>query len=322
MAPQQPERPAEPPHEDGEIRAAERAARRAAAVAAAEEFHPLRLRPYVAEPGGEAAQTTVRPLLVRDGDEVDGPATADLGLFPSLYSGLEYPQEEPPLYEDVVYAADAEYAAVRGRHRRRRRGLVVTAAAVAASALAAGAVAVTGQVMGGESGTDHALPPDQGTSMPDVQLPTDAARATTAAAHPVTHRAAPPTTAAPTHSATTSPSPSPTASPSGSPSPATTATGTVTPAPPGTPTPGAPSHTADPATSPTQLLQQGDVGPAVSELQRRLTEAWCYHGDIDGDFDQHVAHAVATFQMWYAVTGDPPGVYGPNTRTALERATA
>jgi peptidoglycan hydrolase-like protein with peptidoglycan-binding domain len=69
----------------------------------------------------------------------------------------------------------------------------------------------------------------------------------------------------------------------------------------------------------------GDTGAAVADLQRRLTAVWVYHGPIDGVFDAEVQQAVATFQVWYWVSDAPDGshngVYGPNTRAALERQT-
>lgn len=334
MTPQQPERPDLPPVRGdgagdgadpgtGETRAAERSAQRAAALAATEGFHPLRIRPYVAEPDGEPGETTVRPLV----DAAPGePETGDLGLFPAMYSGLEYAEEEPdPGHAQAVALA----AAIRGRHRRRRRGVVVMAAAVAASALAAGAVAVTGQVMGDEQGrTDWALP-DQNSSMPDVTLPSDSVPATATAASPMTREATPDTTAPtadPTHSpsasptapATTPAAPTRSASPSDSPSTATTTAPTTT-EPPASPT----SHSRAPVSD--TALQVGDSGPAVADLQRRLTEVWVYHGPVDGVFDRQVQQAVATFQVWYWVSDAPDGshngVYGPKTRKVLERQT-
>jgi hypothetical protein len=307
----------------GERRAAERSAQRAAAVAATEGFHPLRVRPYVAEPDGEPAETTVRPLVsARPG----GTATEDLGLFPAMYSGLEYAEDEP----DAGHAqARAAAAAIRGRHRRRRRGVVIMAAAVAASALAAGAVAVTGQVMGDEQGrTDRALP-DQNSSVPDVTLPSDAGLASATAAPPVIRKAAPGSTAptatpsqspsaSPAAPATTPAAPTDSASPSDSPSAATATTATTTP-PASSPS----VHSRAPA--PDAVLEIGDTGSAVADLQRRLTEVRVYHGPIDGVFGHRLQQAVATFQVWYWVSDAPDGshngVYGPDTRKVLERQT-
>jgi hypothetical protein len=315
-----------------ETRAAERSVQRAAALAATEGFHPLRIRPYVAEPDGEAGETTVRPLLTPPAD--GGPATTDLGLFPAVYSGLEYPAEEiePAALVAVGAGSYAEQAAAaaRGRHRRRRRGLVVAAAAVAASALAAGAVAVTGQVMGDEPRTDRAMPPDQSSSMPDVELPTEVAGVTGSAstgaprhltapsAAPASSAAsptAPPSAPATTEAASPSPAaPSATAGASDTPSPAATTPSATAPTTPADPT-------AAPANTGPQVLQEGDTGAAVADLQRRLIDVWVYHGRVDGDFDRGVQEAVAMFQIWYGVQGDPPGVYGARTRSVLEHQT-
>jgi hypothetical protein len=322
----------------GETRAAERSAERAAAVAAAEGFHPLRLRPYVAEPGGDPEETTARPLL----DVADGaPGTADLGLFPELYSGLEYPQDDPAGAGDPddPTGAYAETAAARGRHRRRRRRIAVVAAAVAASALAAGTVAMTGQVMGDNEGTTGYALPDVSASVPDVTLPTDAGPAAATTAAPMTqesgasHGATATTTApgsASAEAASVTTGPPASASPVGA--PAAASTGSV----PAGPAPGAPSAppgagpTASPAhgvlSSNPHVLQLGDTGTAVAGLQRQLTEVGVYHGPIDGVFDREVQLAVAAFQIWNWVSDEPDGshdgVYGPHTRHVLDRQTS
>ncbi|MEE4543733.1 peptidoglycan-binding domain-containing protein [Streptomyces sp. V4-01] len=327
----------------GEVRAAERSAERAADLAAAEGFHPLRIRPYVSEPGAGSAETTVRPLLV--GTVVGhGPDTADLGLFSERYAGREYPQDHDgghPGYDDRDpygdEAGEDAQAVLRGRHRRRRRGFVVAAAAVAASALAAGAVAMTGQVMSDEQGSTGYALPDTGSAAPDVTLPADAEPATATTAAAVTQRAATtprtvpaavsaspaPSTGAPRSPGTTQ---SPAAAPTATATPAATATATAT-TPGPTPTPPAattPSGGNAPATA--QILQLGDTGSSVADLQTRLAEVWVYHGPIDGVFDADVQRAVATFQVWYwvsdAADGSHDGVYGPHTRAALERQTS
>ncbi|MEW1862355.1 peptidoglycan-binding protein [Streptomyces sp. NPDC088194] len=329
----------------GGIRAAERSAQRAAAVAAVEGFHPLRLRPYVTDPHGDAAgESTVRRLIDTDPPgpvDDDGPAVADLGLFPARYAGVEYAEAPHDGGRDAAHAHAV--AAARGRHRRRKRGIVVAAAAVAASALAAGAVAVSGQIGQEQGSTDRALP-DQSSSMPDVVLPTDATQSTASSAPAMADPGAPRATTTTTRAA------SPSATPSTS---ATTppATDSATPAGSGgtsahvagstSAAPGTPAAPSDPATSSgtdtstppasdassaaTQVLQLGDSGPAVADLQRRLSEVWVYAGPINGVFNSQTRLAVATFQVWYWVTdaadGSHDGVYGPKTRAALERQT-
>jgi len=313
--------------EGGAHCAAERSAQRAAAFAATEGFHPLRLRPYVGEPG-DAGESTVRP--VHDAAEGDGPAPGDLGLFTEAYAGYEYADDDPAALEDLEGPEDEEAAAAarRGRHRRRRRGIVVAAAAVAASALAAGAVAVTGQVINEQGAAGHALPDLASSTVPDVTLPPDAGPATAKVAPAAQEtgrartpvRAATPSTSAPASPAPTTGSPQPTASADGTIAPTTAGT----PAPPASASPPPSGQPASPAT--VQVLQLGDSGPAVEDLQRRLAEVWVYHGRIDGVFDKQVQHAVATFQVWYWVSDAPDGshdgVYGPNTRAALERQTS
>lgn len=194
---------------------------------------------------------------------------------------------------------------------------MVAAAAVAASALAAGAVAVTGQLVGEEEGGTDLAQPDRTTSVPDVQLPTDLATPATRTAPRAVHRphtapsvrpapSAPPSSAPPSPAATAPATAPPSAPASASPTPAHSTgappNGPVTPGPPG-------------------VLRMGDYGPQVADLQRRLIQVWTYHGAVDGRYDEKTREAVATFQVWYGITADPSGVYGPATRAALENAT-
>lgn len=116
-----------------------------------------------------------------------------------------------------------------------------------------------------------------------------------AAATAPPHR--PATTAAPPASA---PAPTPTASP------APTAADAVTdPDGPGT-------------------LRQGDTGPEVAELQRRLLRIPDVYrdGSTSGTYDADLTAAVGRFQLWYGISGDETGVYGDDTRRALESRTS
>lgn len=341
--------------EAGERRAAELAALRAEEIAATEGFHPLRVRPYVAGPGDggpaptpdgpaspdQGEPTAVLPPVPADPDDAGDPGEPTTALTPLLWSTdtagadlglLPAPHEQGP-YEDgdggheagaLPYPDEDEAAAIRGRHRRRRRRIVVAAAAVAASALAAGAVAVTGQMVNEDKGSDLTLP-DQTTSVPDVKLPAELPTAASHAAPPATRfPPAPPATSTPGASPSASASPSATTATAtatgsvGSPSPSATPSGSPSTTPPVTSSP-PPAPTA-PATP--LVLQLGDTGPAVADLQRRLAQVWAYHGRDTGTFDRRTEDAVTTFQVWYGVHGDPSGVYGPNTRAALERATS
>jgi hypothetical protein len=61
------------------------------------------------------------------------------------------------------------------------------------------------------------------------------------------------------------------------------------------------------------VLVEGDTGPEVAELQRKLKVQ-----PADGVFDNRLTHAVVEFQDENGIEGDAPGVYGPNTRRALD----
>lgn len=69
-------------------------------------------------------------------------------------------------------------------------------------------------------------------------------------------------------------------------------------------------------------LRRGDRGPEVFELQRRLQRVGAYWGPEDGVYSERVEEAVAEFQRRARVMSDPSGVYGPETRRALEAWTS
>ncbi len=83
-----------------------------------------------------------------------------------------------------------------------------------------------------------------------------------------------------------------------------------------------PSRTPEETEEPTKAagsLSHGDRGTEVKELQRWLRNAGFYFGPIHGRFDDDVEDSVQSFQFWFSVQGDPPGVYGPHTRKELDR---
>ncbi|MFD5482066.1 peptidoglycan-binding domain-containing protein [Streptomyces hawaiiensis] len=92
------------------------------------------------------------------------------------------------------------------------------------------------------------------------------------------------------------------------------------PAPDPTPTPpaGAP---VDPDGAGT--LREGATGPEVTELQQRLLRIPDVYrdGSASGRYDPTLTAAVARFQLWYGIRGDETGVYGNDTRAALESRT-
>ncbi|MFG2359542.1 peptidoglycan-binding protein [Streptomyces sp. NPDC048521] len=112
------------------------------------------------------------------------------------------------------------------------------------------------------------------------------------------------------------------------PEPTTTAPSTA--APPTTPAPVAPVPTASAA--PTAAidpdgpgtLRQGDTGPEVTDLQERLLNVPDVYrdGSTSGVYDATLTEAVARFQLWYGISGDETGVYGDDTRRALESRAA
>jgi hypothetical protein len=104
---------------------------------------------------------------------------------------------------------------------------------------------------------------------------------------------------------------------------ATASPPTTAPAAPSTATATA---TATSATDPDGpgTLRQGDSGPEVTELQQRLLAVPDVYrgGSTDGHYDTVLTEAVARFQLWYGISGDETGVYGNDTRRALESRTS
>ena len=89
---------------------------------------------------------------------------------------------------------------------------------------------------------------------------------------------------------------------------------------PGTTAPGVPPPPTAPPTSPTpdaadEMLRIGDSGPAVLEIQQRLSDLGFWLGEIDGHYGQLTRQAVMAFQKAEGLTRD--GVAGPRTRQQL-----
>jgi hypothetical protein len=86
--------------------------------------------------------------------------------------------------------------------------------------------------------------------------------------------------------------------------------------------PATPAGAADPDGAGT--LREGDSGPEVTALQRRLLAVPNVydHGATNGTYDAALTVAVARFQVWYGIRGDESGVYGDDTRADLESRTA
>lgn len=68
----------------------------------------------------------------------------------------------------------------------------------------------------------------------------------------------------------------------------------------------------------TGQLSQGDTGPRVAALQKRLTALGGAPGPVDGAFGQTTDNAVKVFQKASSLKAD--GIVGPQTQAALDAA--
>ncbi|MEU6524436.1 peptidoglycan-binding domain-containing protein [Streptomyces sp. NPDC046924] len=95
------------------------------------------------------------------------------------------------------------------------------------------------------------------------------------------------------------------------------------PSPSASPPVSAPATPPEPAPAGPGFLSEGDAGPEVTELQERLLRIPDVYRDgaTDGRYDATLTAAVARFQLWYGIRGDETGVYGDDTRLALESRT-
>jgi len=84
-----------------------------------------------------------------------------------------------------------------------------------------------------------------------------------------------------------------------------------------------PSPPPPPRRDTSGFLSEGDTGPEVVELQQRLLRIPDVYRDgaTHGRYDATLTAAVARFQLWYGIQGDEEGVYGDDTRRALESRT-
>ncbi|MEU9857518.1 peptidoglycan-binding domain-containing protein [Streptomyces sp. NPDC047974] len=324
---------------------------RTAEAAAAEDFDPLRIRPYVTldAPDDEAADPpTTQLTAVRMGSGTaggyggpDGPGgygPYDDGHSPLPPYGSEGGADETmPLLlggvggaggADDSWTAGPAAGARRERSRRRRGGALV--AGVAAAAVV-GTAALAAAVFGGEEPEDRAIVPEVTTS---------------ASLNLAVSEEPSPTSGSPTPSRTPSRTPSPSSSsPTASASPSASASASRTTAPTATGSPSATGGAAAPSLQPTTApatsaapttasptpthtdapegatLSLGDTGPEVQELQTRLRILWVYLEDADGVFDEGLRTALEEYQDRFWRLKDPEGVYGPHTRRELERDT-
>ncbi|MGW2744789.1 peptidoglycan-binding domain-containing protein [Streptomyces sp. NPDC001450] len=273
---------------------------RTAQAAAAEDFNPLRIRPYVevadagADASDEGAAAQTRPVPAVEATlplrPMPGASAADLSLF----------EQEPP-HEPEASPPDEE-------PRRRSRRTVLLSVAGAAIAVVAAAGMASGLFSYHPPARDRAAQ-EVRPSVPDSTTPgTSSAPAPPARPRPSSPPAPPSPDPTPTPTATSA-SPTPTRSyspsPSASPTPSTTVRGTPNAAP----------------TASAPVLRRGDQGPEVTELQLRLKQLNLYDDQVNGVFTGSVEDAVRTYQWARGITDDPLGVYGPATRESLESET-
>ncbi|MEV0445076.1 peptidoglycan-binding protein [Streptomyces spectabilis] len=257
---------------------------RSAQAAAAEDFDPLRIRPYVTLPEPQV------PL-------------------PALSSA-----PPPPAARRDPARAAGERGAVRTSRRRARRGRT-TLLAGAGALFASAAVFATGMLSEGDGGgSDRALP-DATESTDDDRPPEEPAARVSADPVP-----SPPPAPTPTPTPTPSrerPSPSSSASPSASPSPRPKHAPATSP----TRTTARATGTVSFPPSPPPALRLGDRGPEVTELKDRLRQLQLYEGPPDDTYTPLLAQSVARYQWARGITQDPLGTYGRATRRSLEAET-
>ncbi|MEZ0093259.1 peptidoglycan-binding protein [Streptacidiphilus sp. EB129] len=83
-------------------------------------------------------------------------------------------------------------------------------------------------------------------------------------------------------------------------------------------TPSASTSTASSSPSADGTLSPGSTGPQVSRLQTLLIDQGKTSVTVNGRYDQATEEAVREIQQDRGITADPPGVYGPATRAALD----
>ncbi|MEZ3179732.1 peptidoglycan-binding protein [Streptomyces pimonensis] len=314
---------------------------RTAEAAAAEDFDPLRIRPYVELDGGTgpgtpdgAAEETGPPeetgapgaaeetmaLRAVPPEAVPGATDATSVLPTPLAPGTTQPNATDLHLFDATQPLAAvppgAGGAPPGRRRRRRGALFAAAGAVVAVVGAAGWV--SGVFSYETPSRDGAAPEEIRASVPDASSAASSAEPTAGAS-----------SAEPTSSASPSGSPSASASTSASPSPSAS-TASASPSksaePSSAPTTTAPSDSAEDAEEADgegtggPVLRRGDHGPEVEELQQRLRQLYLYNDEVNGRFNRRVEDALRNYQ-WSRGLQDELSVYGPKTRARLEAET-
>ncbi|MEU8031384.1 peptidoglycan-binding domain-containing protein [Streptomyces sp. NPDC049099] len=311
---------------------------RSAEAAAAEDFDPLRIRPYVEVDGAHTAPaapgtpsgTETQPVPAVEATlplpQTAGPNPADVRMFGVEGAGgaSGAPRSQGGTGgagADGVHRAQgagtgridapgaAEPLGAGAGRRRSRRGVLLSVAGAGVAVVAAAGFA--SGLFSYHTPSRHPAADEVRESVPDVSTPGPASP--TAPSSPAVPRSP-----APSPSASVS-RPSPSATPSPSPTPSASAE-TSHPASPTAPMTAAATPRTTPAVTP--VLQRGDSGPEVAELQQRLRQVNLYADRITGIFTRSVEDAVRTYQLARGIQGDALGVYGPATRRSLEAETS
>lgn len=284
--------------------------------AAGAGFEPLRIRPYLTLPDpGLAVPRPVEPPQPPQayahagaaGSQDATPAYGIPAVWPDTPPQASWPAGTAPLHSEphdlgeLGVLTGAGPAQGRGSGRRSaapsRRRRLPTVLAGAGTVLAVGTVALTLGVLqhSGESDTVllDAKPSAEAVNVPPVgpAQPTE----TPSASRSVSASSSASKSASPSRTASRS------AAAQAAPSPSASRPASTPPPPPKAPT-----------------LKYGDSGPEVEKLQRLLAGQGLYRGKINSRFDDRTERAVSEFQWYNEIEGDPWGVYGPETRKALE----
>ncbi|MFI5813218.1 peptidoglycan-binding protein [Streptomyces sp. NPDC051643] len=320
---------------------------RTAEAAAAEDFDPLRIRPYVelgvrgagGEPsdadaegggggggsgsgsGGEDASArtmrlgrvpaddTVALFRVEHGTPAPGAGVGGAGAGAAAGVGAGVGGETDG---DRLAASDEQPG------RRGRRTALLAAAGVVVAVVAAGFV--SGLFSYDAPARDGALPDEVRASVPDPSTTSGSASASASA--PRSSRSAvavAPSSTGPSPSASASTA---SASPSSSASPSRSAGPSQSPESPAATGSAAPGQGTSPSNGQlSATLRRGDRGPEVTELQLRLRQLFLYNSKADGSYSRQVEDAVRRYQWARGITSDEQGVYGRATRASLESET-
>ncbi|GHG90852.1 peptidoglycan-binding domain-containing protein [Streptomyces lanatus] len=269
---------------------------RTAEAAAAEDFDPLRIRPYVELEGNNPAETMrLRPIPAPE-----QPTPHDLSLF------------EPT---STPHAAPEDRDDTRTRPARHRRTVLLGAAGALVAVVAAAGLA-SGMFTYEAPARKTALPEDVRASVPAPST----SEATAEPSAPTTEPASPSPSQSPAESPTPSPSPS-SSRITASPTPSPTTEPTTSPSPSKSDDSAEDSSSAAREPAP-PTLQRGDRGPEVTELELRLTQLGLYTRQARGNYNEGVEDAVARYQWARGIQREEYGVYDLETRQKLESETS